>query len=199
LRKWDFIGWVYHNLALRVRNLTEPIIVSSISETGTTSLNDSMPCTIYNKNKIMNISNGWIKSRVVRHGLADYNARAGVQQIHESTFMIKGSLHGPLLDLRHPPWLEHEHEPPKNSGNYFVKPWAQCQHYLWSNNHQPCKDKTFGWCWQVVICNHAKIKEISIDLGMVAKLLHGFWMMFWGQEVPSQCSRSAWNQVQHWQ
>jgi hypothetical protein len=36
-------------LALRARNLTEPVIVSSISDTCPISLNDSMLCTSYNR------------------------------------------------------------------------------------------------------------------------------------------------------
>jgi hypothetical protein len=41
------------------------------------------------------------------------------------TFMITGSLQGPLLDLRHPPWLEHVHDPPKYSGNWLMIHFAK--------------------------------------------------------------------------
>lgn len=33
------------------------------------------------------------------------------------TFIISGSFHGPLLDLRHPPSVAHVQEPPKKSGS----------------------------------------------------------------------------------
>ena len=41
--------------------------------------------------------------------------------MRQHTFIMSGSLHGPLLDLRHPPSAAHVHEPPKKSGSWLEK------------------------------------------------------------------------------
>lgn len=49
-----------------------------------------------------------------------------------ATFIISGSFHGPLLDLRHPPSVEQVHDPPKKSGNWLKeeknKQWLKRDH-----------------------------------------------------------------------
>ena len=85
---------------------------------------NSWYCIMYKLQKTQTPVNFQIQVQYKNTSLLSCFNNSNTESIQEiliglPTFIIAGSFHGPLLDLRHPPSAEQEQEPPKKSGNWL--------------------------------------------------------------------------------